>query len=322
MKATPFTTALQEANLPPLSAEKVTWLQVNLGKLCNQACHHCHVGAGPKRKEVMSPATVARLIELLQAAPQCEILDLTGGAPELNPSFRTLVVAAAKLNLRIIDRCNLSVLFEPGQEDLVDFLSSHHVEIVASLPCYLEDNVDRQRGKGIFDLSIAGLKRLNAAGYGRPGSGLKLDLVYNPVGAHLPPEQQGLEDAYRRQLGERFGIEFSNLLTITNMPIQRFRDGLKRDGILSKYEFLLRSSFNPSTVPGLMCRSLINVSWDGQLYDCDFNQMLEMPFAQGNPQDIHDLRALSQLEGRTIQTASHCFGCTAGSGSSCGGSIS
>jgi len=301
---------------------KVTWLQVNVGKLCNQACHHCHVGAGPKRTEVMTAAMADRLIRLMQASPQLETLDLTGGAPELNPSFRALVRAATELNLRVIDRCNLSVLFEPGQEDLAGFLAEHQVEVVASLPCYLEDNVDQQRGKGVFDLSIAALRQLNEAGYGRAGSGLILDLVYNPVGAHLPPEQAGLQETYRRELRERFGIEFSRLITITNMPIQRFRDGLERDGMLQDYEGLLRSNFNADTVEGLMCRSLISVGWDGQLYDCDFNQMLDLPVQLPEPIHINDLSDLERLDGRLIKTASHCYGCTAGSGSSCAGSIS
>jgi radical SAM/Cys-rich protein len=270
----------------------------------------------------MSTATAARLIQLMQASPQLEILDLTGGAPELNPSFRALVRAATELNLRVIDRCNLSVLFEPGQEDLTRFLAEHRVEVVASLPCYLEDNVDKQRGKGVFDLSIAGLKQLNEAGYGQSGSGLLLDLVYNPVGAHLPPEQPGLQETYRRELKERFGIEFSRLITITNMPIQRFRDGLERDGILQDYEGLLRSNFNADTVEGLMCRNLISVGWDGQLYDCDFNQMSDLPIELSESTHIDDLSDLEQLDGRLIKTASHCYGCTAGSGSSCAGSIS
>jgi len=322
MQFVPFPTALKSAGLPPLTALEVTWLQINVGKLCNQACHHCHVGAGPNRTEIMTTETAERLIQIIQASPQLEILDLTGGAPELNPSFRALVRAATELNLRVIDRCNLSVLFEPGQEDLTDFLAEHRVEVVASLPCYLEDNVDKQRGKGVFDLSIAALRQLNNAGYGRAGTGLTLDLVYNPVGAHLPPEQAGLEEAYRRELRERFDVEFSRLITITNMPIQRFRDGLERDGLLHDYEGLLRSSFNANTVDGLMCRNLISVGWDGQLYDCDFNQMLNLPLHLALPAHIKDLSSLEQLDGRHIQTASHCYGCTAGSGSSCAGSIS
>jgi radical SAM/Cys-rich protein len=322
MDLTPFPAALHSAGLKPLAAANVTWLQVNVGKLCNQACHHCHVGAGPKRTEIMSESTARRLVDLMKLAPNLEILDLTGGAPELNPSFRMLVRAASDLNLRIIDRCNLSVLFEPGQEDLVEFLASHRVEVTASLPCYLESNVDKQRGRGVFNLSIEALQRLNDAGYGRKGSGLQLDLVYNPVGAHLPPEQSGLEQAYRQELGDRFGIEFSNLITITNMPIQRFRDGLEREGTLQDYQALLRSSFNPETVPGLMCRSLISVGWDGHLYDCDFNQMLDLPLTSGQAKHIDSLIELTQLQGRVIHTASHCFGCTAGSGSSCAGSIS
>ncbi len=317
-----FPAALQSSGLAPLTAAQVTWLQVNVGKVCNQACQHCHVGAGPKRTESMTSATADRLIRLMQASPHLEILDLTGGAPELNPSFRTLVRAATELNLRVIDRCNLSVLFEPDQEDLVPFLAEHRVEVVASLPCYLEDNVDKQRGKGAFDLSIAALRQLNKVGYGHSESHLVLDLVYNPVGAHLPPEQAGLQETYRRELRDRFGIEFSRLITITNMPIQRFRDGLERDGTLQDYEELLHSNFNADTVEGLMCRNLISVGWNGQLYDCDFNQMLDLQVELPKPTHIDDLFDLEQLDGRLIKTASHCYGCTAGSGSSCAGSIS
>jgi len=317
-----FPTALETAGLPPLTADRVTWVQVNVGKLCNQACHHCHVDAGPKRTEIMTAATAERIITVLEASPEVELVDLTGGAPELNPSFRRLVSAARALDLRVIDRCNLSVLFQPGQEDLVDFLAANRVEVVASLPCYLEENVDRQRGNGAFHLSIKGLRRLNEAGYGEPESGLLLDLVYNPVGAHLPPDQHDLEQAYKRELLERFGIRFNKLITITNMPISRFRSSLARDGELEAYEELLLHSFNPSTVTGLMCRSLISVGWDGLLYDCDFNQMLEMGLSPAaGRQRMEEIDSFCELEHRPVRTDMHCFGCTAGSGSSCGGSL-
>ncbi|MBJ96061.1 MAG: radical SAM protein [Rickettsiales bacterium] len=316
-----FDQALQDSGEGPLLAGAMTWLQVNLGKLCNQACHHCHVDAGPKRSEVMSAATADRVIALMRSSPQLELLDLTGGAPELNPSFRKLVRAGRQLGLTIIDRCNLSILLEPGQEDLLEFLVEQRVNIVASLPCYLEANVDRQRGRGIYNKSIHALQLLNAAGYGRPDSDLQLDLVYNPVGAHLPPEQSSLEADYRCELRERFGIEFSHLLTITNMPIARFAQQLRRDGSLDDYLQLLRDNFNAGTIAGLMCRNLLSISWDGRLFDCDFNQMLEMPLVPGQPHHIADLGCLNELQERRIRTAQHCFGCTAGSGSSCGGAI-
>jgi radical SAM/Cys-rich protein len=322
MMTASFPAALERAGLPPLTAERVTWVQVNVGKLCNQACHHCHVDAGPKRTEIMTAATAERIITLLEASPEVELVDLTGGAPELNPSFRRLVSAARAFGLRVIDRCNLSVLFQPGQEDLVDFLAANRVEVVASLPCYLQENVDRQRGNGVFRLSIDGLRRLNEAGYGEPGSGLLLDLVYNPVGAHLPPDQHSLEQAYKHELQERFGIRFNNLITITNMPISRFRSGLAREGKLETYEELLLRSFNPSTISGLMCRSLISIGWDGLLYDCDFNQMLDMGLEPATGlESLEDLDSFSQLAHRPVRTDRHCFGCTAGSGSSCGGSL-
>jgi radical SAM/Cys-rich protein len=322
MESSAFPDALKRAGLEPLEAQQVSWLQVNVGKLCNQACHHCHVDAGPQRREIMTADTAEQIIRLLEASPEIELVDLTGGAPELNPSFRRLVTAARDMGVRVIDRCNLTVLFEPGQEGLVDFLASHEVEVVASLPCYLQDNVDKQRGLGVFDLSIAGLRSLNEVGYGRDGSGLLLDLVYNPVGAHLPPAQDSLEQAYKRELLARFGIRFNKLITITNMPISRFRHGLQRDGLLDAYEQLLLDSFNPSTVSGLMCRSLISIGWDGALYDCDFNQMLDMEL-ESSPGRAHldDLESFAQLDLRPIKTGTHCFGCTAGTGSSCGGAI-
>jgi len=305
------------------SEQALTWLQVNTGKLCNQACHHCHVDAGPKRTEIMTSETASQIIELLERSPQLELLDITGGAPELNPQFRRLVRAARARGLRVIDRCNLTILLEPGQEDLLDFLAAHQVEIVASLPCYLEENVDKQRGSGVFDKSITALQLLNQAGYGAPSTGLSLNLVYNPVGPMLPPSQQGLEQAYKQQLQERFGIRFNSLITITNMPISRFRHDLVRSGRLDEYERLLEGAFNPSTVDDLMCRSLVSIGWDGLLYDCDFNQMLDMGLLPSTGlRTIWDLESFSDLAERPIATGSHCFGCTAGAGSSCGGSLS
>ena len=305
--------------LPPLRREEVRTLQVNLGKRCNMACHHCHVEAGPRRTEVMSRRVAERVIELIDASPAIELLDLTGGAPELNPAFRWLVRQARARSLRVIDRCNLTILFEPGMEDLAGFLASEGVEVVASLPCYLPANVERQRGKGAFDRSIEALRLLCGLGYGRPGSGLLLDLVYNPVGPSLPPRQAPLEARYRDELGERFGIEFNRLLTITNMPIARFAADLARQGKAEAYAELLLDNFNPETLDGLMCRSLVSVGWDGRLFDCDFNQMLEI----GAPRaaTVWDVDSLRGWSGDPVATASHCLGCTAGAGSSCSGAL-
>lgn len=317
--ADPFGNLLAERRFPPLVANEVTWLQINLGRRCNQACHHCHVDAGPNRTETMSERVADRMIELMQGSPSLELVDLTGGAPELNAPFRRLVVAARALGLRVIDRCNLTILSEPGQEDLAAFLTEHGVEIVASLPCYTAENVDGQRGGGVFSRSIAALLKLNSLGYGKGDGRLVLDLVYNPTGPSLPPGQAGLEADYKAQLWEHFGVVFDSLITITNMPIARFAHELRRDGKLDEYCELLRTSFNPATLDGLMCRSLVSVSWDGALHDCDFNQMLDMPVSPAAPRTIWDLGNLDSLRGRAIQTEAHCFGCTAGSGSSCAG---
>jgi radical SAM/Cys-rich protein len=298
-----------------------TTLQVNVGKRCNQACHHCHVDAGPKRTEVMGDAVTDRVVALLERSPGIELLDVTGGAPELAPCFRRLVSAARRLGRRVIDRCNLTVLFEPGQEDLAAFLAAERVEIVASLPCYQPENVDAQRGQGVFETSIRALRTLNALGYGRPDSPLRLDLVYNPIGAHLPPPQARLEVDYRTQLGERFGITFHRLLTIANMPISRFAAQLARTGETARYMGLLVNHFNAGTVPGLMCRTLVSVGYDGRLYDCDFNQMLELPLGAGHVRTVWDIDDLTTLGDAPIATGSHCFGCTAGAGSSCGGAL-
>ncbi len=294
-------------------------LQVNVGRLCDLACHHCHVEAGPKRPERMSGATAERVIALLAATPGIATLDLTGGAPELNESFRWLVAEARRLGRRVIDRCNLTVFFRPGQEDTPEFLARHRVAVVASLPCFTLERLEAQRGRGVFAMSIEALQRLNALGYGR-GDGLELDLVYNPIGASLPPSQESLEARYREELGHRFGIRFDRLWTITNMPIRRFAHQLERDGRLDAYLALLVNHFNPATLPDLMCRSLVSVSWDGRLFDCDFNQMLDVAIG-GDPLSLADVSDLDQLEGRAIATGRHCFGCTAGAGSSCGGAL-
>ncbi len=316
-----FAARVGNAQGAPLRRDRLTTLQVNLTARCNLACHHCHVESGPLRREALDRRGVERVLELLERNPAVELLDLTGGAPELNPHFRFLVVGARALGRRVIDRCNLTILYEPGQEDTAEFLARHQVEVVASLPCYTKENVEKQRGRHVFDKSIEALRWLNDLGYGREGSPLVLDLVYNPVGAFLPPAQAELEARYREELKRLFGIEFHSLLTITNMPIKRFAHDLHRDGEHEAYMSLLVNHFNPETVPGLMCRSLISVGWDGRLFDCDFNQMLEIE-APGTARTIWDVDDLSQLEGQAIATDSHCFGCTAGAGSSCGGAIS
>ncbi len=316
-----FEAALRAHGLPPLRRETVQTLQVNLGKRCNMTCQHCHVDAGPARTESMSRATAERLVALLDASPGVGALDLTGGAPELNPSFRWLVTEARRRGLRVLDRCNLTVLLEPGMEDMAGFLAENEVEIVASLPCYLAENVERQRGEGAFDRSVAALQRLAALGYGVEGSGRVLDLVYNPGGPSLPPGQAALEARYRTELGERFGIRFNRLLTITNMPIARFGRALARAGRAQAYQALLVSTFNPDTVPGLMCRTLVSVGWDGRLYDCDFNQMLDLGPPGVVPWTLWEVNSLDALAGRRVATGPHCFGCTAGAGSSCSGAL-
>lgn len=304
----------------PLRADCVETLQVNVGKLCNQTCRHCHVDAGPARTEIMTGETAELVIDVLRRY-DIPNLDITGGAPELNPHFRYLVREARALGRHVIDRCNLTVFFVAGQERLPEFLRDYQVEVTASLPCYVEENVEFQRGKGVYSKSIEALQRLNRLGYGAPASGLELNLVYNPLGPSLPPPQQGLEDAYRRELGQRFGIVFNRLYTITNMPINRFLLDLTRQGQREHYMELLVEKFNPSTVEGLMCRNLVSVGWDGRLYDCDFNQMLDLALEPGQPQHLRDFNAFV-LAHRQVRTGAHCFGCTAGSGSSCGGALS
>lgn len=295
-------------------------LQINIGKLCNQACHHCHVEAGPKRTENMQAATVDRVIELLKATPTIHTLDITGGAPELNVNFKRLVLAAKELNKKIIDRCNLTVFYEPGQEETAYFLQQNEVHVIASLPCYSKDNVEKQRGRGVFDKSILALQLLNKLGYAQKSSALKLDLVYNPLGAFLPPDQAKLELKYKAELKELFNIDFNQLYTITNMPIKRFLDDLRRSNQLEAYMQLLANSYNPKAALGIMCRNLVSVSWDGKLYDCDFNQMLEMPTGAGF-KTIYDIASFNDFDNQEIAYANHCYACTAGAGSSCGGSI-
>ncbi len=315
----PFEQTLADGGLWPLRAGGIQVLQVNVGKLCNQTCRHCHVDAGPERREVMSRETMVLCLDVLARA-DVPTLDVTGGAPEMNPHFRWLVAEARQLGRHVIDRCNLTILLAPGHDDLPDFLAQMRVEIVASLPCYLAENTDAQRGSGVFEKSVAALRRLNALGYGRPDSGLVLTLVYNPLGPTLPPPQPALEAAYRRELAERYGVSFTRLYTITNMPISRFLDDLVRAGRHDEYLARLVAAYNPAAVAGLMCRTTISVGWDGRLYDCDFNQMLDLGLAAGLPRHIRDFDADS-LGHRRIVTGQHCYGCTAGSGSGCQGAI-
>ncbi len=295
-------------------------LQINVGKLCDLACHHCHVEAGPKRTEIMQAPTVDRILELLADAAHIHTVDLTGGAPEMNPQFRRLVRESRKLGKTVIDRCNLTILFRPGQAGTAEFLAAEGVNVVASLPCYTQDNVEKQRGRHVFDPSIRALQLLNSIGYGKPDTGLQLDLVYNPVGASLPPAQASLQDDYKRELNEQFGIVFNHLLTITNMPIKRFLHQLEREGRYETYMQVLLDAFNPQAALGVMCRNLLSVSWDGQLYDCDFNQALELPLG-GRQRTLWDIDSFSQIERQPIAFANHCYGCTAGAGSSCSGAL-
>jgi len=313
---------LKDTDFPAIHRGQLTTLQVNLGYRCNQSCLHCHVNAGPNRKEMMSAGTIDTVVEFLQAA-NISTLDLTGGAPELNPGFRDLVRRARALDVHVMDRCNLTILDEPGQEELARFLADNRVEVIASLPCYLEDNVDGQRGKGVYRGSIDGLQALNALGYGKPGSGLVLNLVYNPTGPFLPPPQASLEVDYKRELANRFGIVFNRLYTLTNLPIQRFGSMLVSKGQFDDYMKLLREAYSTENLESVMCRSLLSVDWQGYVYDCDFNQMLDLPLninGKSRPK-LADLIG-RDLEGNPIVIADHCYGCTAGQGSSCGGALS
>jgi radical SAM/Cys-rich protein len=315
-----FDVLLTEHGVAPLVRTEPTTMQLNLGKRCNQACRHCHVDAGPTRTEMMDSRTVNRVLELLQNSPSIDTVDITGGAPELHPAFENIVRSARMHGRHVMDRCNLTVLLEDGQEHTVDFLADHHVEVVASLPCYGPENVDHQRGSGVFNSSISGLRQLNARGYGLPDSGLILNLVYNPVGPFLPPDQYELEEAYKDRLNADFGIQFNQLFTITNMPIARFQRDLAKNGMLEGYLRLLNDSFNPVAVGQLMCKSLVSIGWEGQLYDCDFNQMLQLPIG-AEEKTIWDIESLTDLSNHVITTGRHCMGCTAGAGSSCGGAL-
>ena len=315
----PFETALNQVGLYPLRATGITTLQLNVGKLCNQTCRHCHVDAGPDRTEVMSKGTMDLCLQAL-ARTDIPTVDITGGAPELNPHFRWLVEQARSLGRQVLDRCNLSVLLLPSQADLGEFLAQHGVEIIASLPSYQASQTDAQRGEGVFHKSMEALRLLNRLGYGKEGTGLTLNLVYNPVGAFLPPKQAGIEAQFRKELATRHGVSFTHLYTITNMPISRFLEFLMESGNYDGYMERLAAAFNPAAAAGVMCRYTLSIGWDGTLYDCDFNQMLELPVSQGTPRHIRDFDP-AQLHHRRIVTRNHCYGCTAGCGSSCGGAV-
>ena len=312
---------MRHYGFPPVQRGRLETLQVNLGYRCNQSCLHCHVNAGPNRSEQMSAKTIVDVLAFLEVAG-VKKLDLTGGAPELNPHFRDLVRRARELGVHVMDRCNLTILEEPGQEDLAEFLARQRVEVIASLPCYREDNVDRQRGSGVFGRSLRALARLNALGYGKGGPGLELSLVYNPQGPVLPPSQVQLEADYKRELGERYGIEFDRLYVLANMPIQRFGSMLVSKGQFNEYMRLLHGAHRSENIGSVMCRSLISVDWRGYVYDCDFNQMLDLPLAVAGKQRPHLSDLIGRdLAGNPICVRDHCYGCTAGQGSSCGGAL-
>ena len=312
---------LENTTFPDIARRQVETLQVNLGYKCNQSCLHCHVNAGPTRTEMMDRATIEQVLAYL-AARRVGTLDLTGGAPELNVDFRYLVRHARALGVKVMDRCNLTILSEPGHEDLAEFLAANAVEVVASLPCYTEELVDRQRGKGVYERSVAGIRRLNSLGYGVEGSGLVLNLVYNPQGPSLPPAQEALEADYKRILGEAFGIRFNKLFTLANMPIQRFGSMLISKGKFNEYMELLRSAHREQNLDDVMCRSMVSVDHQGYLYDCDFNQMLGLPLKVHGKARTHIADMLgADLAGNPIVVREHCYGCTAGQGSSCGGAL-
>ncbi|MFL5087956.1 MAG: arsenosugar biosynthesis radical SAM (seleno)protein ArsS [Xanthobacteraceae bacterium] len=312
---------LEPIPFPAICRGRIETLQVNVGYRCNQSCVHCHVNAGPNRTEEMDGETIDLVLAFLERR-RIATLDVTGGAPELNRHFRRLVEAARDMGVRVMDRCNLTILDVPGEEDLAHFLAAQQVEIVASMPCYLLDNVDRQRGKGVFDGSIRGLQRLNELGYGRDETGLVLNLVYNPQGPSLPPAQGPLEADYKRVLGEEYGIVFNSLFTLANMPIQRFGSMLISKGQFDDYLALLRQAHRDENLAGVMCRSLMSVDYRGYVYDCDFNQMLDLPLTRGERERVHLSELLDEdITGNPIRVAGHCFGCTAGQGSSCGGAL-
>ncbi|WP_166824633.1 arsenosugar biosynthesis radical SAM (seleno)protein ArsS [Thalassoroseus pseudoceratinae] len=314
-----FAETLASTGHTPFRATGIDVMQVNVGRVCNQTCRHCHVDAGPDRREAMSREVFEECLRVLRQT-DIPTVDITGGAPEMNPHFRWFVAEVRNLDRHVIDRCNLTILLANGYTDLPEFLAEHEVEVVASLPCYLEENTDAQRGSGVFQKSMAALRRLNELGYGLPDGGRTLSLVYNPVGASLPPDQHVLEEAYRRELKTRFGITFTRLFTITNLPISRFLEDLLRRNRFESYMEKLVEAYNPAAVDGVMCRSTLSVDWEGRLYDCDFNQMLELGLTNEQPQNIRDFD-LNRLRNRVIATGQHCYGCTAGAGSSCQGSI-
>jgi len=312
---------LKNSDFPAISRRKTEILQINIGLRCDLQCVHCHVNSSPKRTEKMDEATIAAVYDYVKNS-DVHTLDITGGAPELHPQFRELVVKVRALDINVIDRCNLTILSEPDQEDLAEFLAEQQVEIVASLPCYQKENVDKQRGKGVFELSIEGLQQLNHLGYGKPNSNLTLHLVYNPQGPELPPAQAPLEAAYKKALMQDFGIEFNQLFTLSNMPINRFGSTLVSKGTFHDYISLLKKSHDNDNLDNVMCRNMVSVDWQGLVYDCDFNQMLGLNITNENKQlHISDLKN-SSLEGDSITVLDHCYGCTAGQGSSCGGALS
>lgn len=316
-----FDRSLKDSGLYPLKPINLEILQVNLGKLCNQTCAHCHVDAGPDRKEIMSLQTMSYCLEVVKQNSSIHTVDLTGGSPEMNPYFRWFVEEIAQLGRKIIVRSNLTILVSNLQfSEYPGFFAKHKVVVIASLPCYTAENTDKQRGGGVFNKSIDALKTLNQLGYGKEGSGLELHLVYNPIGPSLPPAQEQLEADYKRILFDQFGVVFNRLFTITNMPISRFLDHLLQNGQYETYMEKLVNAFNPAAAAGVMCRNTISVGWDGRLYDCDFNQMLELSFTGGSPHHIKDFNA-ERLNNREIIIGEHCYGCTAGTGSSCQGSI-
>ena len=311
---------LNNGKFPRIYRGKVETLQINLGYLCNQACLHCHVNAGPTRKEQMTLDTIEEIVQLIDNVKP-KMVDLTGGAPELNVHFKYLVTQITKRRISIIDRCNLTILSEPGQEDLTQFLSNHKVIVTASLPCYSEENVNSQRGDGVFERSIDGLRQLNGAGYGKGNSDLQLHLVYNPIGASLPPPQKTLEKEYKQHLSENYDVSFDSLLTITNMPIKRFGSTLISRGEFGSYLQLLESSYQEKNLESVMCKTLLSIDWEGYVYDCDFNQMLGLPFGDTEKKiHVRDLK-MGELDGNPIAVRDHCFGCTAGNGSSCSGAM-
>ena len=313
---------LKTTDFPSVSRRSLEILQVNLGYLCNQSCLHCHVNAGPTRKELMQDENIEHILEVLRNS-DVHTLDLTGGAPEMNPLFRPLVKAAYELGVKVIDRCNLTILLEPGYEGTAEFLAEHDVQIVASLPCYMEDNVDGQRGKGVYQKSMQALRLLNQLGYGEEGGKLELTLVYNPTGPYLPPPQENLQKDYKAFLADKFGIQFNQLFTITNMPIARFGSTLLSRGQFEDYMTLLKDSFSAANMQGLMCINQLSIDWQGYIYDCDFNQMLNMNIR--NPDSLQKLHLSDLLKTSMrdipVSIADHCYGCTAGQGSSCGGAL-